>query len=435
MYNYSPIKKIYVKNFRNIGEVEIDFTESPIVSLIGENEAGKTSVVKAFAVAALHAYSRDQKGFIRDGTNGFGVCIELADGSKVTRLKTSTLNKYTVEKPNGEVWDTNKIDAGLPVEVQSLMGLIEEPETKEFLQIRTYEDKLLFVVTPASTNYKVMYDALKVDQLTRAIKIGNREANDLKASLSDIDASVRTLSDNLRTIKTIDLEPVINIKDRITKEVTRLKKVSKAKEIKANIDKSINSLGAISLIDTEGLSQLDLVRVEKLVGADRVLKNLEKLGRYSNNYSKLNTLDTIDITTLVKMDKLLKRKMEIEKDAEKVKIYKELESLGGISEYTGKALQNALNVKKKLDKLLKLDNALDASGAKLVEQADFDRVNRSSRVMSLVERNNMLYNALNETNDTINQINDYLKRVGAAVSNCPKCGETVVMETGGVFSQ
>ena len=97
MYTYSPIKTIYIKNFRNIGEATIDFDESPIVCLIGENEAGKTSVVKAFAVAALHAYPRDQKDFIRDGTNGFGVCLELKDGSKITRIKTSTLNKYTVE--------------------------------------------------------------------------------------------------------------------------------------------------------------------------------------------------------------------------------------------------------------------------------------------------------------------------------------------------
>ena len=55
---YSPITKLYIKNFRNIGEATIDFTDSPIVSLIGDNEAGKTSVVKAFAVCALHADPR-----------------------------------------------------------------------------------------------------------------------------------------------------------------------------------------------------------------------------------------------------------------------------------------------------------------------------------------------------------------------------------------
>ena len=47
---YSPIKQIWIKDFRNIGEVKVNFDESPIVSLIGENEAGKTSVVKAFSV-------------------------------------------------------------------------------------------------------------------------------------------------------------------------------------------------------------------------------------------------------------------------------------------------------------------------------------------------------------------------------------------------
>ena len=106
---YSPIKKIYIKNFRNLGEVEIDFTESPIVCLLGENEAGKTSVIKAFSVCALHSTPRDQKDYIRDGTQMFGVKIELQDGSSVTRLKTATVNKYVVEKADGTKWETNKI--------------------------------------------------------------------------------------------------------------------------------------------------------------------------------------------------------------------------------------------------------------------------------------------------------------------------------------
>lgn len=38
MYSYSPIKKVFIKNFRNIEEATIDFEDSPIVSLIGENE-------------------------------------------------------------------------------------------------------------------------------------------------------------------------------------------------------------------------------------------------------------------------------------------------------------------------------------------------------------------------------------------------------------
>ena len=430
MYSYSPIKTIYIKNFRNIGEAIIDFTESPIISLIGENEAGKTSVVKAFAVAALHAYPRDQKDFIRDGTNGFGVCIELMDGSKITRMKTSTLNKYTVETPDGKVWDTNKIDSGLPIQVQQLMGLIEEPETKEFLQIRTYEDQLLFVVTPASTNYKVMYDALKVDQLTRAIKVGSREANDLKASINDTEASIRTLTDNLRTIRTFDLEPAINIKNRLTGQLNRLDRIERASKLANEIKASKISLGAIGLIEETGITQIDLVKVDKLVNANRLMNKLSNLSKVLNNYSKLDTIETIDMTLLNKLNDAISKRDELRRKNETAGAYRDLVELKEISEYRARALNNAVSLVQKVDKLRKLDKALDYTGAKLVTQEDFDNVNKCLRVKQLVDRNNLLNQALAESEDAISQISNYLKAIGAAVSNCPNCGETVVMDIG-----
>ena len=156
MYNYSPISKVRVKNFRNIGDVELDFRDSPIITLVGSNEAGKTSVIKAFGVCALHASPRDQKEWIRDTTKMFGVQIDLQDGTQIVRVKEDGgVNLYRVIDKDGKTWDTSKITDGLPVQVQQVMGLIAEEETGEFLHIRTYEDKLLFVVTPDSANYKV----------------------------------------------------------------------------------------------------------------------------------------------------------------------------------------------------------------------------------------------------------------------------------------
>ena len=56
---YSPIKSFRLKNFRNLGDVTIDFTESPIIALKGDNEAGKTSVVLGAAVLGLNANYRN----------------------------------------------------------------------------------------------------------------------------------------------------------------------------------------------------------------------------------------------------------------------------------------------------------------------------------------------------------------------------------------
>lgn len=87
MYSYSPIKTIRVKNFRNIGDVELSFEDSPIITLVGSNEAGKTSIIKAFAACALHANPREQKDWIRDTTKMFGVEINLEDGTQLVRVK------------------------------------------------------------------------------------------------------------------------------------------------------------------------------------------------------------------------------------------------------------------------------------------------------------------------------------------------------------
>lgn len=144
MNNYSPISKLRVKNFRNIGDVTIDFEQSPIVALVGENEAGKTSIIKAFSMCALHDSPRDQKDYIRDGTQALGIEIDLADSTKIVRIKqTNGGNIYRVISPDGSTWDTTKITDGLPEKINQLMGLIVEPETGEYLNVRTYEDRLL----------------------------------------------------------------------------------------------------------------------------------------------------------------------------------------------------------------------------------------------------------------------------------------------------
>ena len=57
------------------------------------------------------------------------------------------------------------------------------------------------------------------------------EANDLKASINDTEASIRTLTDNLRTIRTFDLEPAINIKNRLTRQINRLDRIERASKL------------------------------------------------------------------------------------------------------------------------------------------------------------------------------------------------------------
>lgn len=428
MYSYSPVEKILIKNFRNIGEVEIDFTESPIIAFLGENESGKTSVSKAFAVCSLHANARDQKDYIRDGTNGFGIAIKLKDGSLITRIKTATLNRYQVEQSDGQIWETNKIDAGLPVQVSKLMGLIEEPETKEFLHIRTYEDQLLFVVTPASTNYKVMYDALKVDQITRAIKAGNIQANNLKATINKTEISIEALTENLRGMKVLDIEPLVNIKKRLIEQREIIKKLAKAKEIIDRVNVCKKQLGALELIHENNLKEINLLEVTRLNEINRIIERNNKLYKLCNINNKLHTLKEIEINSITRIESVIINKKELEKKKAKARALIQVSSLSEINEYTAQQLNRAkqlyIDVNRKKLEL----GRLHIEECNLIEQRDFDQLLKIDRVRQLIKRNSLLDTEAIKSETYVQQVKDYFKACGARVITCNKCGEQIVME-------
>lgn len=428
MYNYSPIKKLVVKNFRNIGDVEIDFSESPIVSLIGENEAGKTSIVKAFAVCALNATPRDQKDYIRDGTNGFGVQVELEDGTCITRMKTPTLNYYRVQKADGTDWEANKLDAGIPLAVKEVMGMTEEPETKEFLHIRTYEDQLLFVVTPASTNYKVMYDALKVEQLTKAIKAGSKEVNALKATIDTDEHGVQTLTASLRGIRTHDIEPLLNIKARLVKEVEDIKLLQRAAEISNRIDQCKAQLGALVELERGEIGEVSEVEVQTIHSISNITNNIHTLRNRLNTLNQVDTLGEIDTYDLSNLISISNRVDDLRSKESALGAYGDLGNADEIDEITIISLQNTSNLVHQINikKLSLHDNGLE--GAKLIEQSDFDAILTMESIVARKARNQQMVDTVKQYDNYCMQVEAYIKSQGVDVEICPNCGESIIVD-------
>ena len=426
---YSPIKQIWIKDFRNIGEVKVNFDESPIVSLIGENEAGKTSVVKAFSVCALHSTPKDQKDYIRDGTNGFGVEIELEDGTVITRIKTTTGNRYRVKNPDGTVYDTTKIDSSsAPVEVQRVMGMIEEPETKEYLQVRTYEDQLLFVVTPASTNYKVMYDALKVDQITRAIKSGSKEVNELKHVIDANENGIQTLTNSLKAVKVYDITSLLNIKARLESELAVINSLEEAAGLVDRIKRAEAELGAIAEIDKAGLQDISELEAVQISDSLSLLTKLTRLNKLLSTYSLADTAENIDIPVYQSIIDTYIKKVELDRA---ILANESMVRIGEAEEVNEVELITMTSIAELRDKLSSLTNQLrriDTAGAELIEQSDFNTVTMLESVNAGFTRLGQLETAYKQCNDYCSQVQSYLKSLGAAVETCPNCGEDIVID-------
>lgn len=429
MYSYSPIKTIRVKNFRNIGDVELSFEDSPIITLVGSNEAGKTSIIKAFAACALHANPREQKDWIRDTTKMFGVEINLEDGTQLVRVKEDGgINLYRIIYPDKQVWDVTKITDGLPVPVQKIMGLIEESETGEFLHIRTYEDRLLFVVTPDSTNYKVMYSALKVEQLTKAIKIGSNQVNTLKSEVNRNENSLDTLRNQLKSIKVIDVEALLDIRERLKYQLSLLDKLEKAVQYKRNIKEQEVQLGATGLINRFNLQTVDELLASNINRVGNILKGQENLKVSALVLEKSNSLEIIDINLLNRLSNLILKKNELRTKIEEAGAYIHINKIPEINEALVVQLYKTVQLLDKRNSLQNQVNVIDLQESTEVTDKSLDILSKLSRMKEMYQTIKVNTDNLTKINDYLEQVQEYLKQCGVAVESCPKCGEAVVFD-------
>lgn len=426
---YSKISEIYIKDFRNLGEVILDFKDSPIISLVGDNEAGKTSVVKAFGVCAKHICPRDQKEFIRDGTAMFGIAIKLEDGTMIKRVKTATANRYTVEK-NGEViFNTSKLSEGLPAIVQDIMGLIEEPETKELLNIRTYEDKMLFVTTPASTNYRVMYGALQIEQISKAIKLGSTEVNGLLNEVRNNEMGIEALNDSIRKVRVVDISVLKVVKERLKKNLETLDKLHKAVGIKEKISGMEEQLGELNLLDEKNVHEVDTSEVMRLIDVMKAIGNVEVAKRKIESIAEIAELPLINEGVIQKMQKCIEKKSEYLSKVKWHQTLQDVDTLGsGISEQEMSKLQRAIGLVTKMTSLENSSNYTDVSTLKTVSDGDMKLISLMDKFRSLTESIMAQEKEKASYDKYISDVHDWMVQIGVKVVNCPKCGESVVVE-------
>jgi hypothetical protein len=427
MYNYSKISKIYIRNFRNLGDVEIDFTKSPIVTLLGDNEAGKTSVIKAFGVCSMHAYTREQKEYIRDYTTMFGVAIQFEDGRRITRIKEQGgVNSYKItDADNNVLWSSNRVTDGLPKEVQDIMGLIEEPETGEFLHIRTYEDRLLFVDTPNSTNYKVMYNGLKVEQLTKAIKMGSNEVNSLKKEITSNEDSIDTLNNQLNIIEVFDIDALVNIREQLKKQKELLEKMSTIKDLIDKTDKLEEQLGLLVLIDKFNLQQLDLVLADKLNRVGQLTEKINELNKEIIKYNELESIGEIWIESYKKALSIIEKINVLEDIKSKENSLLEISNLEEINEYRVGTLNRIKAVRDRLDELESKDNSKEIESLTEINLSIADRLGKA---IGWIQEIDTKKTAMEQSINYIEQVTEYMKSIGVAVESCPKCGEAVIFD-------
>ena len=426
--NYSPIKSIRTKNFMCLGDVVIDMTQSPIVSLIGENDSGKTSFIKSVAVCAANINELEQKGYIRGGTAGFGVAIELEDGSRVVRMKRKDANIYEVEVPGKEKWSVSKIDRGYgaPKQVEDVMGFVVEPETKELLNMRTYEDKCLFVFTKASENYKVWYNALKVDNISRAIKEGTKEANKDKSEINSYERSIDVLENNLNKIQIVDIEPALKMREIIKRQLSQIEKLERAVELIEENKRLADSVTELEKLNS--LNEVSEVEVNMLSTLNIIMERNKQLIDKNELYIKAYDLSEIDYSVEEKMLRVMKLTDETSNKEKVMGVYEDVANTVEVNEQEINdfdRVMQLINTNKNLES--KLDT--EADNLSEIDESNIDILESLNKIYQYSYRLNKLDEYSNQLEAYGKQFEDALKEMGVKVVNCPKCGEEIIMDS------
>lgn len=424
---YSKISSWRVKNFRNIGDITLDFTKSPIISLIGANEAGKTSIVKSFGVLGANTEPTEQKEYIRDNTNGFGIACVLEDGTQINRVKTELKNSIDIFKNGVSVYSADKIDRGygVPVELEKEMGLSVEPETGELLQIRTYEDNLLFVQTKGSENYKVMYNALKVDNISKAIKAGIQESNMISSSIKDLESGLFTLQETLKNIKVLDITTLIKVRDKIKSILDSRSKIEKL----IYLNDKLNDLSRKLCLENDltKLSEIEVESIRLLESLVKYIKELDSLNKHKEKLENIESLYEINLYTLSNFNRVIELLNKISSlDLCK---YESLEDINEISydnlDKFNILLSSLENYNKLEYELNKYQSLYDLA---VIDSTYIDNLIKLNYLMELCTKIEYIDNKIKDVEKQSNEYYTFIKESGICVTDCPNCGSSVVIE-------
>ena len=207
-----------------------------------------------------------------------------------------------------------------------------------------------------------------------------------------------------------------------------LNKLKKIVEIKKGLDNSKSKLGNLGLIYSEGLEEIDLGLVSKVSSAYNLMLNLRNSQHNLNKIESVASLREININLIYKMSSLYNLLVTLKKTESKLNKVKEVSSLNEIDVSLLDKANRVLILKRQLDDLYKKYSKVNDIEAKEIGDNIIDVLKRLEK---LIEVKSTLYDynsKLDKLNQAIQKIEKYFKENDISITECPRCGETIVLK-------
>lgn len=381
------LRRIHIENVQSIADLTLDFEESGVYRLVGDNDVGKSAILRAIN-ALFHNVSRSSyKEYISDWADTFVVEGWFYDGGYV-KLSRGANDFYEWSIPSsGNI--VMKTDGKVPPELEEYFNLYtEKDKSKLTLNFNLQGDVLPFVDTSASDNFWLTQKALGTNVLLNASKMLKKENQDnqklVKNTIENIDYEV-AISEKIAN----EIENDSSVLDLLSDGINVINEEYEELEIlydALNKEQSFKTLKEnyenIPILSEQELSELyaqanDLntiikyrdyfVKVNNAKNSLRIIDdmltklNIEDLQKEINDFKFLKEVLEKEKYIDIMKDKLNSLTSKIISDDEIINCGNEIKLIESLKEYKNKLIKNndlKLNLKTVDSKILNIDDEI-----------------------------------------------------------------------------
>lgn len=346
---------MYIENFQSIKEIEFLYENTGVYYYKGDNNIGKSSIIKAMNTLIFNASNHIYRSFIRDDEESFFISMTDFEGN-VVELSRGKVDFYRWVI-NGEEGSLDRTNGQVPEEVSNYFNMYVDDKTKECVNIRLPRAVLLGVDTSASDNNYMLQKALDSEVFTLAYKNTDRELNALKKEVKlDLDKQ-EELSERIMSIDVSEDKKEIDVLEKyigtIGYEVGVLQEIEDFRELILEIGtlqkrkKTVEE--ALSYADSleENYTLLELLTTHESNG--RNLEGLKESKSKTEELVKYLEVNVEELEEEIVLLGLLKESFTVSKNIEGIKT--RLEDINKVLELD---LETEFNKLKELEELIAL---------------------------------------------------------------------------------
>ncbi|KEO81052.1 AAA family ATPase [Tumebacillus flagellatus] len=217
------IRNLRIENFQSHELTEMAFDDGLNV-IVGASDQGKSAVIRALRWLLFN----EPRGsdFIRVGASQCRVTIELADGSRVTRERTPSKNRYIVVQPDGEEQIYEGFGNSVPREVSDATGVAKvmlDEDTETVLHLGTQLEPPFLLSEPGSIKAKAIGRLNGVHIIDAASRDTHRDLTRLNSEEKQYREQLNEVEDELMQFS--DLAYMENILFMLEERHARLKQL------------------------------------------------------------------------------------------------------------------------------------------------------------------------------------------------------------------